>query len=258
MRKLLALGISLLAAGLGTDPAAGQATVGSTSSSASSSAVRSGGARVPSRPPNLTSPPADAVREPVPASGRYARPGVFRTPNPTPPQPDARLGAGGIRPRTGNVVYPGSPSGNPRPGSILAPGTPPGGAPAPADKPRPPRGPRTLVYPVYFGAYGYADGYAGEEPVKAAPVEQETPPAPAARPQRIEGRSRVIEFPEDGAEKDDYRLVGLRGGLIYAARDIQIDDQVVRFTTIQGDRYVLSRAEFDEDWTTELNAGRER
>lgn len=82
--------------------------------------------------------------------------------------PDARMGAGGVRPSNPNILYPGSPSGG-RPGSILTPGTPrsPGASALPATpgaamQVRPPgQGGRRHGKGRVFGSRGYLPVYVG-------------------------------------------------------------------------------------------------
>jgi hypothetical protein len=188
----------------------------------------------------------------------------------TPGKPDARLGAGGVSPTTGNIVYPGTP-GNTNPGNILSPGVPtaqpipsvvqpPRQSPAQPGRP-PERGHgrshgRRFVgaFPIY-GIYAYpmvpnvievpgstvtrsGSGYVvnvGEEPAKAG--------------------EKAADAPVND-EDPDYWLVALRGGLIYAVSGYAIEERAFRFVTLQGDEYVVPLAELDREFTTKLNRDR--
>jgi hypothetical protein len=207
--------------------------------------------------------------------GRVVSP-LPATPSPglstvTPGKPDARLGAGGIRPFTGNIIYPGTPGGG-APGNILSPGIPasPATQPIPsivqptpdAPRPEPPRGGgrhphgRRFIgaYPIY-GVYAYP----------MVPNVIEVPGSTVTR----SGTGYVVNVGEEQAQAQEqaedapadqkdaaYWLVALRGGLIYAVSDYVIEERAFRFVTLQGDEYVVPLAELDREFTVKLNRDR--
>ena len=209
-----------------------------------------------------------------PAPPSTIRPGV----------PDARLGAGSIRPNTGNIVYPGTPHSR-SVGNILTPGTPTVQPIPSINQPARPsiqeigrpggrhrgRGVRSpgVVYPIY-GVYTYplvpsviavtgstvtqsGSGYVvtvGEEPAPEADVPEASPAEPSAP------RSSIVEVPAEEQIEPDYWLIALQGGLIYAVSEYEIESRAFRFVTLQGDEYVVPLAELDVDFTTKLNRDR--
>lgn len=215
--------------------------------------ARSGGA---TRPGGVVS------HQPVQAIPPLPPPGV--TPGPRypgkSPVADPRLGAGGVRGRSGNIVYPGTP-GRSSQGSIVSPGIPsvvqPVAQPVKPRGPRGghPRGPRQVV-PVYvpvYGLYGYT----------ATPNVIEVNAETLAQ----SNAEHVIEVGEEKpAEADassdaeavdpDYWLIALRGGLIYAAVEFGVEHRALWFVTKQGDEYVVPLAEVDAAFSKKLNADR--
>lgn len=224
--------------------------------------------------------------------GRVTRPGP--PVRPTPPSqirpgiPDARLGAGGVRPNTGNIVYPGTPGANQGVGNILSPGLP-SLPPIPSLQPIPSvvqparpsiqeidrpsgrergRGVRGYAgaYPIY-GVYSYplvpnviavtgstitrsGSGYVvtvGGEPA---------PQAERAAPKAAPVESSIVELPDADQLEPDYWLIALQGGLIYAVSEYVVEGRALRFTTLQGDEYVIPLGELDIDFTTKLNRDR--
>jgi|GEM_PF-2061241 len=195
-------------------------------------------------------------QQPVYAIPPLPPPGVTpgpRHPGQSPVQ-DPRLGAGGVRGRSGNIVYPGTP-GRSNHGSIISPGIPSIVQPvAQPDKPRGPghpRGPRHVV-PVYvpvYGLYGYS----------ATPNVIEVNAETLAR----SNAEHVIEVGEQKPAADDveaagpeYWLIALRGGLIYAAVEFGVEHRALWFVTKQGDEYVVPLAEVDAAFSRKLNADR--
>ena len=206
----------------------------------------------------------------------------------SPAAPDARLGAGGVRGRGGNIVYPGTP-GAARVGNIVSPGlpTPPPGPPnilepggrstgddgarppsvAPADEPKdhPRRGRRGrggVFLPIQTPIYGLWD-------TALAPNVIQVPPGVATRSSaehviRVGEAAPAAETPatETAAEgrpaetPPEYWLIALRGGLIYAAKDFEVEPHAVWFITMQGDEYIVPRQEVDAVFSRKLNAER--
>lgn len=224
--------------------------------------------------------------------GRVTRPGPPVRPAPPsqvrPGIPDARLGAGGVRPNTGNVVYPGTPGNNQSVGNILSPGLPsvrpiPSVQPIPSvvqparpsiqevDRPGDRHGRRAGrrfggAYPIY-GVYTYplapnviavtgstitrsGSGYVVTVGGEPEPeLETET-----AAPEPAE--SSIVELSDAERLEPDYWLIALQGGLIYAVSEYEIEARALRFVTLQGDEYVVPLAELDVDFTTKLNRDR--
>lgn len=200
---------------------------------------------------------------------------------------DARTNPGGIRVASPNILYPGSPNGG-QPGSILTPGTPrtPAASPLPATpgaapQPKPPhqsqRGHRRQRgYPPIFG-YGYGGIYLdnGSGPTEisqpedtaednggnsnANRVQRDNPP-PRSRTYEVhENAEGKVEMTSIGASRQasqDYWLIALRGGLIYAVERYWRQDETFRFLTLNGKEFVISPAEFDLEFTKRLNADR--
>ena len=207
---------------------------------------------------------------------------VARTPGPVSSTPGRLPGIG-----SGNIVYPGTPGRSnpgritspglptpqPRPGSVLRPGTPPE-APNPVPparigpaQPERPRGrrrnARPVVYvPFYYPVYGYD-----------APDVIYVPPGRRS----YSSSSHVITVGQSGgrdlsaresspgepepqaleeAVADEYYLIALEGGLIYAAKSYSVNGGALEFTTLQGERYVVSLAELDLTFTRKLNTDR--
>lgn len=245
-------------------PAGAQTGIPSLGGGARSGASARQGGLIQGGPGRVASPPS-----PQPAPPSYIRPGA----------PDARLGAGSVRPNTGNIVYPGTPGNNQAIGNILSPGLP-GAQPIPSLQPIPavvqparpaiqgvdPRGGRRrppIFYPIY-GIYTYplvpnaiavtgstvtqsGAGYAiagGGEPVPERQAETRQKPEPG-----------VVELGDDKLAPS-YWLIALQGGLIYAVSDYSIEARALRFTTLQGDAYVVPLAELDADFTVKLNRDR--
>lgn len=211
-----------------------------------------------------------------------------------PAAPDARVGAGGIRAGSPNILYPGSPSGG-QPGSILTPGTPrsPGASALPATpgaavQVKPPaqgRHGRGRVYgsrgyvPVY-GGYGYGGIYvdSGSGSTEVTQDNDATTSSSAnVRTVRLKEpvdppRSRTFEVGEtvDGEVTtrllDDYPgenrrrppaaywLIALKGGLIYAAGSYEERDETFRFRTLEDKQFVVPLTEVDLTFTAKLNS----
>ena len=198
-----------------------------------------------------------------------------RVPSPQPPpgvstiqpgKPDARLGAGGVRPTTGNILYPGTPNDR-SPGNVISPGIPTISQPVPSvvqPVPDPQASPvrdhgrghhrgRRFggAYPVY-GVYPYIPNVIavpGSTVVNSSSgyvitVGEEKPDEAAQQ-----------EAPSDEAEPE-YWLIALRGGLIYAVSGYALEERALRFVTLQGDEYVVPLAELDRDFTVKLNRDR--
>jgi hypothetical protein len=194
---------------------------------------------------------------------------------------DARLGAGGVRPNTGSILYPGTPSGG-RPGNILFPGSPPAQPIPSIVQPPPQRHP-----PVYGdgrggkGRHGRGRQYAGDYPVYGfypyafAPNVIAVPGSTMTRSGagyvitvgdgESEGDAAEIPSAEESSSEEtvatetgdpDYWLIALRGGLIYAVSDYAIEARALRFVTLQGDEYVVPLAELDRNFTVKLNQDR--
>lgn len=233
----------------------------------SGAAIRSPGAARP-----RTAIPATPTRAPSPiTASRQAR-------------PDARLGAGGVSARTGNIVYPGTPRGG-RPGSItspglpnppatstsvLTPGTPTAQQPAPAviragrsqrDHPRRGQRPHAGYSPVYWPVYGYEYGSPSVVEVQPEVATDSRAEHAVESPSRaeIEGRSRVYEVGEE-AQPDEtpqqYWLIALKGGLIYAAERYWMQNGTFRFRTLAGKEFIISPIEIDLEFSRQLNAER--
>jgi hypothetical protein len=146
-----------------------------------------------------------------------------------------------------------------------------------------------IVYPyVYFGyPYGYGNGgYA----VEAGAVSKtsssasyvieghldktsareprsrvyEVGPGASDDPSTAEGALMEGEEFQDAAAVDDarepaedaFRLIALKGGLIYASREHWLAGSTVHFVTLQGDHYVVSLQEVDLDLSVQLNRDR--
>ncbi|MCB1018686.1 MAG: hypothetical protein KDC27_02105 [Acidobacteria bacterium] len=214
-------------------------------------------------------------------SGRTGAPSPITTATPTVTStPDARLGAGSIRPRTGNILYPGTPSATNVGSNILTPGTPPGTLsvtqpipsivqPAPQPNPRVYDGnPRQGggrgrsyrgAYPVYgFYPYAYVPNVIA---VTGAAVTQSTVTQSGAGYVVTVGDhsdKQPAAESDNQAEQDapDYWLIALQGGLIYAVSDYVIEGRAFRFVTLQGDEYVVPLAELDRAFTAKLNQDR--
>ncbi|MBI1353399.1 MAG: hypothetical protein GC160_03560 [Acidobacteria bacterium] len=207
---------------------------------------------------------------------------------------DARVGAGGIGPRTGNIVYPGTPGGSStgsivspglpnspaRPPNILHPGTPspttqtpttqrpPVVSPAPPVNPgpRPGRGGRTAYYPLYFPIYGMYPYYSAPNVIQVQPNVQTQSSAShviVVGDEKADATAPEPEAPADGsdpnaapAQDPEYWLIALRGGLIYAAADYQVEPHALWFLTAQGDEYVVPLAEVDVAFSRKLNTER--
>lgn len=175
-----------------------------------------------------------------------------------------------------NIVAPGLPR-QPR---TVAPRTVPQGVVPPGlqaeDPQRPPRhrrpsrrGATRVFVPIYYPVFGYdqtpnvievGPGNArrssvgrvvvvggGARTVSSRTVVQEVEPEITRAPE-VEDEPREIET--------DYILIALAGGLIYAVESYELDFGAITFTTIQGERYVVSRAEVDVEFTQQLNAER--
>lgn len=93
----------------------------------------------------------------------------------------------------------------------------------------------------------------GSRTVSSRTVVQEVDPEPEVAP-APEADPALTEEPRE-VEKD-YILIALAGGLIYAVESYELDFGTITFTTIQGERYVVSRAEVDIEFTRKLNAER--
>jgi hypothetical protein len=216
-----------------------------------------------SRPGGVIQGGPGRVASPAPARPPVA-PSVIR-----PGIPDARLGAGGVRPNTGNIVYPGTPNGR-GVGNILTPGTP-------AVQPIP-----SIVQPARPSVQeigpqdGRHRGRGGRFGAGAYPVYGFYPYALVPNVIAVTGSTiarsstgYVITVGDDtGADTEepasppaerietDYWLIALQGGLIYAVSDYGVEGRAFRFLTLQGDRYVVPLAELDVDFTMKLNRDR--
>jgi hypothetical protein len=197
--------------------------------------------------------------------------------------------------RPGNVVTPGTPSAvrppAAHPGGIFAgPGARPDRFP---DFSRGPRGLErhgrsVIVYPyVYFGyPYGYGNGgYAVEtgaasktsssasyvieghldktsarEPhsrvYEVGPGATDDPSAPDGALIDGEGPDEAAPGEVGAPTEDAFRLIALKGGLIYASREHWLLGSTVHFVTLQGDHYVISLQEVDLDLSVQLNRER--
>jgi hypothetical protein len=197
--------------------------------------------------------------------------------------------------RPGNVVTPGTPSAvrppTTHPGGIFAgPGARPDRFP---DSSRGPRGwerhgRSVIVYPyVYFGyPYGYGNGgYAVEtgaasktsssasyvieghldktsarEPhsrvYEVGPGATDDPSAPDGALIDGEGPDEAAPGEVGAPTEDAFRLIALKGGLIYASREHWLLGSTVHFVTLQGDHYVISLQEVDLDLSVQLNRER--
>ena len=163
------------------------------------------------------------------------------------------------------------------PPNIVAPGLPrstaagvrPAGAASPAPRHasrdrRSHRGRTRVFVPVYYPVFGYDGGY-GQAPNVIEVNSQQAARSSAQSVVVVGGGARQVSVrpePEDSQEQevgeveDDYVLIALAGGLIYAAESYELDFAMLTFTTIQGERYVVSRAEVDVEFTKRLNAER--
>ena len=227
------------------------------------STIRPGG-QIQGGPGRVTSP-----LPPTPTPGvSTVRPGI----------PDARLGAGGIRPYTGNIVYPGTPNGR-SVGNILSPGIPTTAAQSIPSIVQPARQPPR---PTAYGMgrerrHGSVRRYAGDYPVYgfyAYPLVPNVIAVTGSTMTRagagyvvtvgeepageVEEEARAVEEATEppAASEPDYWLIALRGGLIYAVSDYTIESRALRFVTLQGDEYVVPLAELDRDFTVKLNQDR--
>ena len=155
------------------------------------------------------------------------------------PVPDARLGAGSITTRPGNIVFPGTPDSR-NVADILSPGLP-RRLPRPDSPPPPPVD--AVFVPVYI-------------PV---PVVEPELPGTVVKPR---AQHYIVEAPTNGRffssrpESDGTTLIALEGGLIYAVDDYSVDPDTIRFTTTRGDTYVVSLRELDLELTEQLNEER--
>ena len=123
-----------------------------------------------------------------------------------------------------------------------------------------------MFVPVYYPIFGYDGGYG------QAPNVIEVGPEQAARSSAgsvvvVGGGSRRVSARPESASVEledqrprevetDYVLIALVGGLIYAVESYELDFATLTFTTVQGARYVVSRAEVDVEFTKKLNAER--
>ena len=117
---------------------------------------------------------------------------------------------------------------------------------------------------MYYPVFGYDGGY-GQAPNVIEVNSQQAARSSAQSVVVVGGGGRQVSVrpePADSQEQevgeveDDYVLIALAGGLIYAAESYELDFATLTFTTIQGERYVVSRAEVDVDFTKKLNAER--
>jgi hypothetical protein len=74
----------------------------------------------------------------------------------------------------------------------------------------------------------------------------------------IEGAGPDAEAPGEAGEPtgEVFRLIALKGGLIYASREHWLLGSTVHFVTLQGDHYVVSLQEVDLDLSVQLNRER--
>ena len=216
---------------------------------------------------------------------------VARTPGRVSSTPGRIPGIG-----SGNIVYPGTPGRSspgritspglpnptpapPRPGNVLTPGTPPPRNPVPpasvqvgqpnGRRPRPRgRTARPVVYvPFYYPVYGYdapnviyvppgRRSYSSSSHVIT--VGQDDGREISARD--LPSTDSAPPDPEpptaEEANEDEYYLIALEGGLIYAASSYTVNGRTLEFVTLQGERYVVSLAELDLTFTRKLNSDR--
>lgn len=206
----------------------------------------------PARPGRVVTPrPAPQIPS-LPPPGVTPAPGNSSGQNPV---NDPRLGAGGVRGRSGNIVYPGTP-GRSNTGSVVSPGIP--SVPAvvqPVRRPRHGRGerPGRPVIPVYVPVYGMY-GYAATPNV--IEVNAETLAQSNAQHVIEVGEQTTAAEPAERSEEPDYWLIALRGGLIYAATEFGEEHRALWFVTVQGDEYVVPLAEVDAAFSRRLNQER--